>query len=160
MSRLSLRLRLTLAFVVAMALLLAAAGAFLYVRLGSALDEQIDSALRTRADDVTALVRGGNGLAGAGLAESDESFAQVLGPGGEVRDATPGVGSSPLLRPAELTRARQTTIVVERGGVRTVARAAPVLARCSPASGDISSSYRGSGRRAAPGQQLHADRGR
>jgi two-component system, OmpR family, sensor kinase len=123
-SRLSLRLRLTLAFAVAMALLLAAAGAFLYVRLGSALDEQIDSTLRTRADDIAALVRGGSPLAGAGLAESDESFAQVLAPGGEVRDARPGAGESSLLRPDELARARHGTLVVERGGMRLLA--APV----------------------------------
>jgi signal transduction histidine kinase len=120
-SRLSLRLRLTLAFVLAMALLLAAAGTFLYVRLGSALDEQIDSTLRTRADDVAALVRGGSGLSGTGLAESDESFAQVLGPGGEVRDATPGIDAEPLLRPDELDRARRGTVVVERGGMRLLA---------------------------------------
>ena len=121
MSRLSLRLRLTLAFVLAMALLLAAAGTFLYVRLGSALDEQIDSALRTRADDVAALVRGGSALGGGRLAESDESFAQVLGPGGEVRDATRGVGASPLLTPDELDRARHETVVVEHESVRLLA---------------------------------------
>ena len=117
----SLRLRLTLAFVLAMALLLAAAGTFLYVRLGSALDEQIDSTLRTRADDVAALVRGGSDLGDATLAESDESFAQVLGPGGRVRDATPGLGASPLLRPDEVARARRETVVVERQGMRLLA---------------------------------------
>ena len=51
MSRLSLRLRLTLAFALAMALVLAATGLFLYVRLRGTLDEQIDQALRARADD-------------------------------------------------------------------------------------------------------------
>ncbi|MEA2144377.1 MAG: hypothetical protein QOI64_2807 [Solirubrobacteraceae bacterium] len=121
MSRVSLRLRLTLAFVLAMALLLAAAGTFLYVRLGSALDEQIDTALRTRADDVAALVRGGSALGGARLAESDESFAQVLGPGGEVQDTTRGLGASPLLTSAELDRARHKTIVLEHGSVRLLA---------------------------------------
>ena len=121
MSRVSLRLRLTLAFVLAMALLLAAAGTFLYVRLGSALDEQIDSALRTRADDVAALVRAGSPLGGSRLAESDESFAQVLGPGGDVQDATRGLGTSPLLTAAELDRARRETIVVEHGTVRLLA---------------------------------------
>jgi two-component system OmpR family sensor kinase len=124
MNRVSLRLRLTVAFVLAMALLLAAAGTFLYVRLGSALDEQIDSTLRTRADDVAALVRGGSALGGGRLAESDESFAQVLGPGGEVRDATQGLGVSPLLTRDELARARHETVVVEHGSTRLLA--APV----------------------------------
>jgi signal transduction histidine kinase len=120
-SRLSLRLRLTLAFVLSMALLLAAAGTFLYLRLGSALDEQIDSTLRTRADDVAALVRGGSALGDSRLAESDESFAQVLGPAGQVRDATRGVRTSSLLTPDELDRARHETVVVERGGTRLLA---------------------------------------
>jgi signal transduction histidine kinase len=123
-SRLSLRLRLTLAFVLTMALVLAAAGTFLYVRLGSALDEQIDSTLRTRADDVAALVRGGSALGDSRLAESDESFAQVLASDGRVRDATSGVGASPLLTSAELDRARNETVVVERRGTRLLA--APV----------------------------------
>jgi signal transduction histidine kinase len=91
------------------------------VRLGSALDEQIDSALRTRADDVAALVRGGSALGGVRLAESDESFAQVLGRGGEVRDATQGLGGSPLLTPGELDRARRETVVVEHGSTRLLA---------------------------------------
>ena len=66
-------------------------------------------------------MRGGSALGGARLAESDESFAQVLGPGGEVRDATRGVGASPLLTPDELDRARRETVVVEYEGVRLLA---------------------------------------
>jgi signal transduction histidine kinase len=128
MSRLSLRLRLTLAFVLAMALLLGAAGTFLYVRLGSALDEQIDQALRARAGDVAALVRSPGGGLGDGvrLAESDESFAQVIGPGGRVEDSTPG-SRAPLLTSSELARARRETLVVERGSARLLAT--PVDAR-------------------------------
>ena len=66
-------------------------------------------------------MRGGSALGGARLAESDESFAQVLGPGGEVRDATRGVGTSPLLTRDELDRARRETVVVEHGSVRLLA---------------------------------------
>jgi two-component system OmpR family sensor kinase len=116
-SRLSLRLRLTLAFAAAMALLLTATGVFLYVRLGDTLDSQLDQSLRARADDVTALVRrGDSGLdePQRRLAESDESFAQVLGGDGGVRDATPGIGTAPLLTPDEVRRARAGTLVVER----------------------------------------------
>ncbi len=127
MSRLSLRLRLTLAFVLAMALLLAAAGTFLYVRLGSALDEQINSALRTRADDVAALMRGpGDGLEQSRrLAESDEGFAQVIGPNGAVVDSTAGIHAR-LLPPGELARARRGTLVVERENPRSRLLATPV----------------------------------
>ena len=45
MSRLPIRVRLTLAFALAMAVVLAATGAFLYMRLQSSLDEAIDQGL-------------------------------------------------------------------------------------------------------------------
>jgi two-component system OmpR family sensor kinase len=120
MSRLSLRLRLTLVFALAMALLLAATGLFLYIRLRSTLDEQIDQALRARADDVAALVgRTGAGLGDGNrrLAESEESFAQVLARDGAVRDATPPLGTTPLLTSDQLVQARSRTLFVERGPV-------------------------------------------
>ena len=121
MSRLSLRLRLTLVFALAMALVLAATGLFLYVRLRGTLDEQIDQALRARADDVAALA----GRTGARLgdnnrrlAESEESFAQVIAfRDGTVRDATPALGTTPLLTPDQLEQARSGTLFVERGAV-------------------------------------------
>ena len=80
MNRVPLRWRLTLAFAGVMAVLLAVTGAFLYVRLGNTLDEQIDQSLRARADDVAVLVgRSGSGLTGdVRLAEGEEAFAQVL----------------------------------------------------------------------------------
>ena len=121
-SRLSLRLRLTLAFVLAMALLLAAAGTFLYVRLGSALDEQIDSTLRTRADDVAALVRGGSALGRrGGSRRATRASRRCSVPA--ARCGTPRRASARRLcsRPDELDRARHETVVVERGSVRLLA---------------------------------------
>ncbi|HSL64422.1 MAG TPA: histidine kinase dimerization/phospho-acceptor domain-containing protein, partial [Gaiellaceae bacterium] len=117
MSRLSLRLRLTLAFAAAMAVLLTATGTFLYVRLGATLDDQLEQSLRARADDVAALVgRGEWRLADRpeGLAEGEETFAQVLGAGGEVRDATPPLDREALLAPAELARARRGTVLLRQ----------------------------------------------
>ncbi|HEY2939275.1 MAG TPA: hypothetical protein VGJ27_05650, partial [Gaiellaceae bacterium] len=55
-----IRLRLTLAFAVAMAAVLAATGLFLFLRVGSALDRTIDQSLRQRADDIATLVRQGD----------------------------------------------------------------------------------------------------
>ena len=81
MSRIPIRIRLALAFALAMAIVLAATGLFLYLRLGSELDQTIDDGLRTRADDIAALVRESDtGLreGRAHLAEQGESFAQVL----------------------------------------------------------------------------------
>jgi heavy metal sensor kinase len=115
--RLPLRWRLTLAFAGVMAVLLAVTGAFLYVRLGNTLDEQIDQSLRARADDVAVLVgRSGTGLArGVRLAEGEEAFAQVLTPSGTVVDQTPPLDRTPLLTSDQLARAREDTVVVERG---------------------------------------------
>jgi signal transduction histidine kinase len=128
-SSLSLRVRLTVAFVLVMALLLAAAGTFLYVRLGSALDEQINSALRTRADDIAALVRGPGGGLGQSrrLAESDEGFAQVIGPNGAVEDSTAGIRAR-LLTAGEVARARRDTLMLERESPRGRLLATPVKA--------------------------------
>jgi heavy metal sensor kinase len=119
-SRVSLRLRLTLAFAAVMAIVLAATGVFVYVRLQDTLDEQLDQGLRARADDVAALVRRtDSGLSDPGtrLAESDESFAQVLSAAGTVLDATQLLADAPVLDPAQLATALQETVVVERGPV-------------------------------------------
>jgi two-component system, OmpR family, sensor kinase len=118
LARLPIRLRLTVAFAAAMALVLAASGLFLYLRVGAALDRTIDHGLAGRADDLAILVRGaGPGLRQAGgdrLVEQEESFAQVLAPNGAVLDSTPGHGERRLLSGPELARAARATVVVDR----------------------------------------------
>jgi two-component system OmpR family sensor kinase len=134
-SRLPIRLRLTLAFTLVMAVVLAATGLFLYVRLSSALDQALDQGLRTRAADVITLIRqSDNGLRQGRNARADGGFAQVIGRQGNIVDATPGLTSSPLLTAAQLGRARvrptffQRTIDTER--VRLLAE--PVTAQGQP----------------------------
>ena len=114
-ARIPLRLRLTLVFVVAMATVLAAVGAFLYVRVGDSLLEQVDESLSARAGELAVSAR--EGTTGSALAGGDDEFAQVLGPGGRVEAATPGYGG-PLLPADELADARG-------GEVRVNARVAP-----------------------------------
>lgn len=132
LSRLPIRLRLTAAFAVAMAAVLAATGLFLYLRLAGSLDQAIDDGLRTRVDDVSALVRQSeSGLrlgSGHGLAEQGESFAQVLALDGSLLDTTPQLGDSPLLSPAEVARAAQRPIFLERRSVPGSDDAARLLA--------------------------------
>ncbi len=132
LARIPIRLRLTLAFVVAMAVVLSAIGLFVYVRLDAALDGTIDQSLRGRADDVTALVReAGSELgtrSGPGLAESDETFAQVLDATGAVVDSTPPLGDRGLLTPAELARAIRETVVIDERAVRGFEDPARLLA--------------------------------
>jgi two-component system OmpR family sensor kinase len=122
MSRLPIRIRLTLAFTVVMAVVLAATGLFLYLRLGSALDSALDQGLRARAADVTALARQSDTGLGAGkYSRPDGGFAQVISPQGRVTDATPGIGRSPLLAPAQLQQARaQSSFFVRKIGVEHV----------------------------------------
>ena len=51
MGRLPIRIRLTLAFALVMAVVLAATGAFLYLRLASGLDRTIEHSICQRQDD-------------------------------------------------------------------------------------------------------------
>jgi signal transduction histidine kinase len=99
-----------------MAIVLAATGLFLYVRLGSALDSTIDQGLRARAADVAALVE----QADTGLRESrnlrgpNSGFAQIVNLQGTVVDSTPGFAARPLLDANQLARTRAGRAFVER----------------------------------------------
>jgi len=111
MSRVPIRLRVAAAFAVAMALVLAGTGVFVYARLGSDLSHALDQDLRLRAQDLSALVRepGASLAAEAGsgrLVERGESFAQLLRRDGRVLEATPQLGGRSLLTRAEIDAAR------------------------------------------------------
>jgi len=118
--RVPLRLRLTLAFAVAMAVVLSALGVFLYVRLGAELLRSIDMGLRPRAEVITA----GLGENGAGgftdqpndLIDADEAFAQVLDPSSPnaIVDTSQGVAGSPLVPVADLRTITQPTFLDRR----------------------------------------------
>ena len=99
MSRLPIRLRLTLFSVAAMAVVLAGAAWLLYLQVGSDLGSGIDQSLRSRAQDVGALVRDGGSLRSTSspLIESGESFAELLSPRGRVLDASASLHREPLL---------------------------------------------------------------
>jgi heavy metal sensor kinase len=74
MSRLPIRVRLTLAFAVAMAVVLAATGAFVYFRLESALNESVDESLSARLSDAVNLARADGST---GISMSDEVFTEI-----------------------------------------------------------------------------------
>ena len=116
--RLPLRVRLTLAFAGVMALVLAATGLFVYLRLESELDATISQGLRSRAGDVGALIaQAEGGLAASGrlpLTEKGENLAQILDGGGHIVDATPAYQATPLLSAAERRRALRSTITADR----------------------------------------------
>lgn len=104
-----------------MALVLVAVGTFLYLRFERGLNASVDQGLRSRAGDVSALVRqADSGLTDAGrspLTEQGESFAQILGRRGEVVDASAQLQDRSILTQRELARARSGTIKVERRGL-------------------------------------------
>ncbi|MDQ2984203.1 MAG: ATP-binding protein [Actinomycetota bacterium] len=112
MSRVPIRLRLTAAFGLAMAVVLAATGFLLYHRLGTSLDRTLEQSLNARAADVTALVK----QADTGLAESTTGtgFAQILDSRGKIFDQTPGLARKPLLTPEQVARAQRGQLLVGR----------------------------------------------
>jgi signal transduction histidine kinase len=132
MSRVPIRLRVTLAFALAMAVLLAGLALFIYLRMSTQLTATVDTGLRSRSDEVAALVQehgtGGLATANAQLTEREESFAQVLTPGDQVFDSSPQLGDKPVLTPSEVDQALQVPITIERFGLAGTEGASRLLA--------------------------------
>lgn len=120
-----------------MSVVLILTGIFVYLRLDSDLDRAIDDGLRSRADDVAALiVQADSGLADGGsvrLAESEEAFAQVLMPDGSVLDATPGA-SQPALDRSEIA-GLDAPVILDHRQVSGIEGEARLLARPVTAQG-------------------------
>jgi two-component system, OmpR family, sensor kinase len=95
-SRLPVRLRLTLAFALAMGVVLAVVGGLLYLRLGNALEEQLEESLEVRAAAL-----GDSGELDTG---DDENVAQRLGPDGTPTESSPGLQGA-LVTPDQAARA-------------------------------------------------------
>jgi two-component system OmpR family sensor kinase len=132
MSRLPIRMRLTAAFALAMVLVLAAAGLFVYLRLRDDLGETVTSTLETRA---AAVARTGEAAAGS-AEDAEEGFAVLLARDGSVVDDSAGPPELPLA-PAERARAAAGgQVLVEQrvpgidGKTRVLARpAGPAVGR-------------------------------
>ena len=93
MSRIPIRIRLTLFFAAAMAIVLAAIGVFVYSRVASDLDRAIDKDLRSRGQALTALAQRGGSVR---TTDTADTFADFIGPGRTTTD---------LLSPAQLALA-------------------------------------------------------
>lgn len=98
MNRLSIRLKITLAFTAAMALVLAGFGAFLFVQTRSQLDESVDNSLEVRAADLAARPPGGTVIDQP--LDPEDSFTQVIGAGGDVEATTDQIGDQPVVSSA------------------------------------------------------------
>lgn len=111
-----MRLRLTAAFTLSMAVVLATLGVLLYLSLSHELLAGIDRDLGARADALTSALAADPGIpleGGHRFVDPDEAFAQVLDVRGRLLDATAGVSGAALLTPAQATaatRARFSTM--------------------------------------------------
>ena len=117
MSRLPIRIRLTLAFAAAMALVLGMLGIVVYTRFENSLDDNVDQSLRSRANELVGPVAHSGRLpevrSGAFL-EAEESFVQVLDPQGRLVEGTPPADRRPLLGAEELRRTREGPLTITR----------------------------------------------
>jgi two-component system OmpR family sensor kinase len=113
LSRLSIRIRLTVLFAVVMAVVLVAIGAFVYERVGTSLTASLNNDLRIRADDVSVASREGETEQARDFGGA-EGVAQLLSANGQVVRATQALGGTPLLTPAEFKAARRGPIFVNR----------------------------------------------
>ena len=131
MSGIPIRVRVTAAFALVMAVVLAATCWFLYARLSSHLATDLEQQLQVRAQDLSALVsRPGGSLAGdqsARLVEPGESYAQLVD-GARVVDATPPLGRRSVLAARELQAARRGPVYANLGSVPGLNESSRVLA--------------------------------
>jgi heavy metal sensor kinase len=129
-TRLPIRLRLTLVFALTMAVVLLLAGWLVYARVSSNLDNALDEQLRSRAQDVSALVRRDGSLDSTHgtLIERGETFAELVNARGSVVDATNAALSKSLLSPPELRRALSGPVFIDRGAIPGLDEPARMLA--------------------------------
>jgi two-component system, OmpR family, sensor kinase len=114
-SRLPIRVRLTLVFAVVMTVVLAALGAFLYLRLGSTLDERVNERLQARSNALASAAAGGaTRVEDLRFVGDEDGLAQVIDADGSITAAFGYPARSQLLTGDELGRARGARIVIER----------------------------------------------
>jgi two-component system OmpR family sensor kinase len=134
-TRVPIRLRVTLAFTIVMAILLTALGLYVYSRFETELSEQIDQSLRSHGDDIASLVARKDLSKSTSLLGREESFAQVLTSDGAIYATTDQLANRPQLTPAEAAQAAQASFIVTRPHVRSITGEARLLARPAHARG-------------------------
>ncbi len=137
---LPIRLRVSLAFAVVLAVVLVGTGLFLDLRFGAEMNRAIDQSLRSRAGDVIALVsQADSGLRTAGrsgLRNSGGGFAQVLKLDGTIFDASPQTSRSAVLSRRELATVPVSGRFIDRRSVADLQGPARILAVRTSAQGN------------------------
>jgi two-component system OmpR family sensor kinase len=109
MNRISVRVRVTAAFAVAMAAVLSGSGWFLYDRLDAHVRSALDVDLQLRSQDLAAFVQQPHASlahdSSGRFIEAGESYAQLLDPDGHVLQSTKLLGPSALLTAAQAREA-------------------------------------------------------
>jgi two-component system, OmpR family, sensor kinase len=103
-----------------MAVLLVALGLFIHLRFKSQLDRTIDESLKTHADDVAVLLtqnRAALSTPETRALDDEESFAEVLTPGGRLVARSTNATHPPLFSQADLARAAMRPSYFDRHGV-------------------------------------------
>jgi signal transduction histidine kinase len=130
-NRLPIRWRLTLAFALALTVVLTAVGAFLHFQLSSDVDREIERDLRTRAAQLSGLLMrepiSALPTAAAEQLEPDETIAQILTPTGGVVAAT-AYADVRLLTREQLRDAALGELFVDRPGDARLDESLRVLA--------------------------------
>jgi signal transduction histidine kinase len=117
-----------------MALVLAATGLFLYLRLRADLDDTLSQGLYSRSNDISALVQSTEtGLRdaarkGTSGSQTGGQFAQILDPSGRVFDASTGFQRRALLSSSQLQLAQRGTTTFDLASASPGSGSARVLA--------------------------------
>lgn len=137
--RLPIRARLTLAFVLVLAVVLGAVGYLVYSGLRSELDRSINQNLATQAELVSVYQAQSDedlGLSNTTQSgNSQKTAVEVMSTTGRVIDSTPNLGANALLNSQQLAQAAQATIIFDRESVPGVDGPARLLATAGTSSG-------------------------
>lgn len=115
LSRAPLRTRLTAAFILVMAILLTATGAYVQHAQAADLNRTIDTGLSARAQEISALLDASDGRLESvqpGLATRAEDVGQVIDADGRVYDLSAIQRGRSLLSPTQLATARRSALSV------------------------------------------------
>ena len=99
-------------------MVLAGTGFFVYLQFRNDVDTAVDSGLRSRADELSAVVRQEETSLAAHrqhLVGKTDSFAEVLAPRGAVLDSSEAIGGINLLEPDQLAAALAGPTFIDRG---------------------------------------------
>ncbi len=137
LTRVPLRLRITLGFILATGVVLVALSLFLHQQLAIELDNSLRAGLTSRAGDLAAQVRRGgpDTVAGNELVERGDDIVQIVSSDGGVVSGATGFEDDALLSRDQIAAASAGPILIER--TRVANDDGPVALVAAPAGGRV-----------------------